>query len=148
MSDNEMDGNQLTRNQLEDWNDWHNAYADENSELIGRMMGVRGHVAAVVAEAPPGPVTIVSICSGQAREVIGTMLVSPVTSGSPLTSNLLVRQPALDESTVLVSVPVEIGNFPPMLSPGDNVTVIVSPDATIVDAAPPRIVAEIGRAHV
>lgn len=78
----------------------------------------------------------------QAREVIGTMLVSPVTSGSPLTSNLLVRQPALDESTVLVSVPVEIGNFPPMLSPGDNVTVIVSPDATIVDAAPPRIVAE------
>ena len=43
---------------------------------------------------------------------------------------------------VLVSVPVEMGNFPPMLAAGDDVNVIVSPDATIVDAAPPRIVAE------
>ncbi|MEY3456217.1 MAG: hypothetical protein RIR38_479, partial [Actinomycetota bacterium] len=43
---------------------------------------------------------------------------------------------------VLVSVPVELGNFPPMLAAGDDVNVIVSPDATIVDAAPPRIVAE------
>jgi Flp pilus assembly protein CpaB len=78
----------------------------------------------------------------EAHDVIGTMTVSSVSGGSPLTRNILVRQPALDESMVLVSVPVKIGEYPPMVAPGDDVTVIVSPDATIVDASPPRIVAE------
>jgi len=78
----------------------------------------------------------------EARDVIGTMTTSSISGGSPLTRNDLVRQPTLDESMVLVSVPVEIGNYPPMVAPGDDVTVIVSPDATIIDAAPPRIVAE------
>jgi hypothetical protein len=78
----------------------------------------------------------------QVSDVLGAMVVSEVKAGSPLVPALLVRQPMLDSSMVLVSVPVELGNFPPMLAAGDDVNVIVSPDATIVDAAPPRIVAE------
>lgn len=77
-----------------------------------------------------------------ARDVIGTMTVGPIGAGDPLSRALLVRQPALDASMILVAVPIDQGNFPPTLAPGDNVNVIVSPDATIVDAAPPRVVSE------
>jgi hypothetical protein len=37
------------------------------------MMEVRRHVAAIVAEAPAGPVTVLSICGGQGRELIGAL---------------------------------------------------------------------------
>ena len=37
------------------------------------MMQVRRHVAAIVAEAPAGPVTVLSICGGQGRELIGAL---------------------------------------------------------------------------
>jgi SAM-dependent methyltransferase len=58
---------------LADWHEWHEGYDDPASELAGRLRAVRAHVAAVVDEAPPGLVTIVSICGGEGREVIGAL---------------------------------------------------------------------------
>jgi hypothetical protein len=69
----EIDGNKVTRQRVGEWSDWHDAYQDTSSELVGRMMGVRRHVAAIVAEAPAGPVTVLSICGGQGRELIGAL---------------------------------------------------------------------------
>jgi hypothetical protein len=37
------------------------------------MRTVRKHVASVVKACPPGPVTVVSICAGQGRELIGAL---------------------------------------------------------------------------
>lgn len=74
--------------------------------------------------------------------VVGSSLLSPIEVGVPFTPQLLTQRPTLDPSTVLVSVAVEHGNYPPMLVAGDDVSVVVSPDITIVDAAPPRIVAD------
>ncbi len=71
--DDELDGNQVTRQRVGEWSDWHDAYEDTSSELVGRMMGVRRHVATIVAEAPPGPMTVLSICGGQGRELIGAL---------------------------------------------------------------------------
>jgi len=58
---------------IERWSDWHDEYDDPDSELALRMRTVRKHVAAVVEACPPGPVTVVSICAGQGREVIGAL---------------------------------------------------------------------------
>jgi len=62
---------------IDDWHDWHGGYDDPSSEMSGRMRAVRAHVADVVRAAPPGPVTVVSICGGEGREVIGALVDHP-----------------------------------------------------------------------
>jgi hypothetical protein len=59
--------------QIDNWSTWHNEYENEDSELNARKRAVQAHVSALAAECPPGPVTIVSICGGQGREVIGAL---------------------------------------------------------------------------
>lgn len=76
------------------------------------------------------------------RSLVGSIIVSPVEAGTPFTRHLVARRPTLDPSLILVSVAVEYGNYPPMLVTGDEVSVVVSPDVTLVDASPPRMVAE------
>jgi len=55
------------------WSSWHDEYEKEDSELHLRKRGVQEHVAAIVDESPAGPITIVSVCGGQCREVIGAL---------------------------------------------------------------------------
>jgi len=62
---------------VDDWNDWHDEYDDPDSELAGRARGVRRRVAELVTACTPGPVTVVSICGGQGREVIGALADHP-----------------------------------------------------------------------
>lgn len=62
---------------ISNWSTWHDEYDDPDSELAARMLEVRRQVAAVVAGCPPGPVTVVSICGGQGREVIGALADHP-----------------------------------------------------------------------
>jgi hypothetical protein len=62
---------------IADWHDWHERYDDPTSELAGRLRAVRTHVAAVVRDAPEGPVTVVSICGGEGRELIGALVGHP-----------------------------------------------------------------------
>jgi SAM-dependent methyltransferase len=59
--------------QIGDWTAWHDEYEDPDSELTARMRAVRSHVAAIVDQCPAGPVTVVSICGGQGRELIGAL---------------------------------------------------------------------------
>jgi hypothetical protein len=59
------------------WNTWHLEYDDPESELVGRLNAVQRHVSEVVEACPPGPVTVVSICGGQGREVIGALADHP-----------------------------------------------------------------------
>jgi hypothetical protein len=63
----------IRKSAISDWNDWHDEYDDPNSELASRMRAVRRRVAQVVESCPPGPVTVVSICGGQGRELIGAL---------------------------------------------------------------------------
>jgi hypothetical protein len=58
---------------IRDWSSWHDEYEKEGSELHLRKSGVQKHIAEIVDQSPPGPVTIVSICGGQCREVIGAL---------------------------------------------------------------------------
>jgi SAM-dependent methyltransferase len=70
-----MDAIRGTR--ITDWNNWHDEYDEPNSELAARMHAVRKFVAQVVESCPSGPVTVLSICAGQGREVIGALADHP-----------------------------------------------------------------------
>ncbi len=59
------------------WMAWHQAYDDETSPLSHRLRLVQGELRAALSEAPPGPVRIVSVCSGQGRDVIDVVADSP-----------------------------------------------------------------------
>jgi SAM-dependent methyltransferase len=59
--------------QIDNWSTWHDEYENEDSELNARKRAVQAQVVAIATQCPPGPVTVVSICGGQAREVIGAL---------------------------------------------------------------------------
>jgi Putative methyltransferase len=56
-----------------DWSSWHDEYEKEGSELHLRKNGVQKNIVDIVDHSSPGPVTVVSICGGQCREVIGAL---------------------------------------------------------------------------
>lgn len=53
--------------------DWHRAYDDPASSLSVRLGRVRAHLARAIDEAPPGPISLVSLCAGQGRDVLGVL---------------------------------------------------------------------------
>ena len=73
-----------------DWVEWHEAYADEASALSGRLRRVQAHLRAVLDRQPPGPVTLISICAGQGRDVIGVL------AGHPRRADVRARLVELD----------------------------------------------------
>jgi hypothetical protein len=56
-----------------DWAAWHSAYDDPSSPLSARLRCVQAHLAAAVDRAPPGRISLVSLCAGQGRDVIGVL---------------------------------------------------------------------------
>ena len=69
---------------ISDWNEWHEEYDDPNSELACRLRLVQGYVVAVVDALEDDPVSIVSICGGQGRELIGALENHPGTPTLPV----------------------------------------------------------------
>ncbi len=55
------------------WVDWHAAYDDPSSPLSRRLEAVRTLLSDALLDAHPGPVSIVSLCAGQGRDVIGVL---------------------------------------------------------------------------
>ena len=62
-----------------DWQKWHNEYDDPDSRLSERLRVVQAHVCAALDERAgrPGPIRIISMCSGQGRDVIGALANHP-----------------------------------------------------------------------
>ena len=58
---------------VRDWVAWHGAYEDPTSSLSARLRRVRHHLAQALDRAPAGPVSVVSLCAGQGRDVIGVL---------------------------------------------------------------------------
>jgi hypothetical protein len=56
-----------------DWAAWHAAYDDPSSPLSGRLRCVQAHLSDAIDRAPAGPVSLVSLCAGQGRDVIGVL---------------------------------------------------------------------------
>jgi len=56
-----------------DWAAWHAAYDDPSSPLSGRLRCVQAHLSDAIDRAPAGRVSLVSLCAGQGRDVIGVL---------------------------------------------------------------------------
>jgi hypothetical protein len=58
---------------MRDWAAWHTGYDDPSSFLSARLRAVRSCLAQAIDAAPAGPVSLVSLCAGQGRDVIGVL---------------------------------------------------------------------------
>jgi hypothetical protein len=56
-----------------DWVRWHDEYDDPQSPLSKRLGFVQAHLSDALDGAPPGPISLVSLCAGQGRDVIGVL---------------------------------------------------------------------------
>ena len=56
-----------------DWVSWHEQYDDPESPLRARLALVQRHLANALTSAPAGPIGLVSLCAGQARDVFGVL---------------------------------------------------------------------------
>lgn len=55
-----------------DWQTWHSPYDDPNSALSRRLALVRRHIAGWL-DATTGPVTVLSACAGDGRDLVGVL---------------------------------------------------------------------------
>lgn len=56
-----------------DWFAWHRAYDDPDSDLRRRLGAVQGFIAEALTRQPPGRIRVVSVCAGQARDLLGVL---------------------------------------------------------------------------
>lgn len=56
-----------------DWARWHDDYDDPSSPLSARLAIVQAHLANAITAAPPGQVSLVSLCAGQGHDVLGVL---------------------------------------------------------------------------
>lgn len=52
------------------WVRWHDAYADPTSSLSHRLAAVQRRVGEALTAAPAGPISLISACAGQGRDVV------------------------------------------------------------------------------
>lgn len=56
-----------------DWFEWHDLYDDPNSRFAARLALVQQYLRAALDQMPPGPITVMSICAGQGRDILGVL---------------------------------------------------------------------------
>ena len=60
-----------------DWAEWHRAYADPASDLSQRLEVVTHAIVAALDDARPGPIRVLSLCAGEARDLSGAAMDHP-----------------------------------------------------------------------
>ena len=56
-----------------DWRAWHNDYQDPESDLSRRLQVVQAEIRKLLPPAPTADFNVVSICAGQAHDIIGAL---------------------------------------------------------------------------
>ncbi|MET7572661.1 methyltransferase domain-containing protein [Streptomyces sp. NPDC005492] len=77
-----------------DWHEWHDAYDSPDSYLSERLALVQERVRHALDTAPPGPLTAISLCAGQGRDLIGVL------ADHPRRAEVRARLVELDERNV------------------------------------------------
>ncbi len=54
-----------------DWVEWHRSYADPDSDLSQRLAVVTAAIEDALSAAPPGSISVLSLCAGEARDLCG-----------------------------------------------------------------------------
>jgi hypothetical protein len=61
----------------DDWVAWHQRYEEPGSALARRLQVVRDRIREALDGFPPGPVRVLSVCAGQARDLLGVLADHP-----------------------------------------------------------------------
>jgi hypothetical protein len=100
-----------------DWVAWHADYDNAASPLAGRLRVVQEQIRAVLDSAPAGPITVVSMCAGQGRDLLEVVATHP--RGADVRGRLVEIDPEL-VATARAAAPAGIE--------------VVAADAGLVDA--------------
>jgi hypothetical protein len=104
-----------------DWYEWHLHHDDATSSLSERLAQVRSRIWAALDEAPPGPLTAISVVAGQGRDLIPVLATHP--RGADVTARLVELDPRNTE--VALALVAEAGL---------TTVEVVTGDASTVDA--------------
>jgi hypothetical protein len=80
-----------------DWRAWHEDYEDPGSALGRRLLCVQEQVHGALDRAGPGPIRAISVCAGQAHDLIGAL------TEHPRRADVSARLVELDEDNVLIA---------------------------------------------
>src|SRR2546423_4781084 len=80
-----------------DWYAWHGDYDVPGSVIALRLTAVQERIAAALDEFPAGPVTVLSLCAGQGRDLLGVL------AGHPRRDDVTARLVELDPRNVEVA---------------------------------------------
>jgi hypothetical protein len=80
-----------------DWQAWHSAYENPDSELGRRLVLVQAQLRAALDRAPAGPIRMISVCAGQGHDAIGVLI------DHPRSSDVSARLVELDAQNVLLA---------------------------------------------
>jgi hypothetical protein len=94
-----------------DWSSWHHPYDEPGSSLQRRLARVQSRLRQALADQPPGPIAVLSMCAGQGRDLLGVL---PDHPRRPDVRALLVEQDpqnvAVAEAAGLEQVTVHAGD--------------------------------------
>jgi hypothetical protein len=80
-----------------DWLEWHRPYDDPNSRLARRLAIVQQRIREALDAARPGPLTVISMCAGQGRDLL------PVLAEHPRRSDVRALLVELDERNAAIA---------------------------------------------
>lgn len=88
---------------VRDWNDWHARYDDPGSGLAQRLLAVREQIALALDRARPGPVRLLSPCTGDGRDVLPVLARHP--RGADVRGRLVELDPRLCATAAAAAPP-------------------------------------------
>lgn len=94
---------------VSEWVEWHDGYRP-GSPLARRLAKVQGMILAALDNAPPGPISLISLCAGDGRDVLGVLPGHP--RGADVRGRLVELDPELAgrarERAAAVSSAIEV----------------------------------------
>jgi hypothetical protein len=94
---------------MTEWQNWHHGYDDPASPLSRRLRVVREEISAALDTANPGPLQLLSLCSGDGRDVLPVLATHP--RGGDVSGRLVELDPTLaDRARAVAPGRVEVRN--------------------------------------
>ncbi len=93
----------------------------------------------LVATEMPGGAAHFFVRGSEAQSLVGKTIAVDVDARVPLSTLLVTANRPLGASEALTAVPVEVGNYPSEVAPGDLVRVVLAPEITMSATMPPQM---------
>jgi hypothetical protein len=103
-----------------DWQSWHNKYDLPDSPMERRLKTVQTQIRNALDSCPPGPLKVVSMCAGQARDLL------PVLAHHPRRDDVQAQLVELDERNVALAAEGA-------RAAGLNQVDVIAADASLID---------------